>query len=135
LKPKWVASVNRGRVSFENRKGFDGYISQFEGLRVELTIDRIRNNRSNKQNAYYWGVVIKYLSENLGYTPEEAHEAMKLLFLKKHTDGKPDTLTSTTELDTKAFMDYVEQIQVFASTELGIVIPDPNQTDFLDEPV
>ena len=35
---------------------------------------------------------------------------------------------STTKLSTKEFNEYIEQIQVWAASEHGVVIPDPNET-------
>ena len=91
--------------------------------------------RSNPQNNFYWGVCIELLSEHLGFTPEEVHNILKHKFL----DGKTLSVAtkngiekiwmqrSTTELTTGEFKNYIEQIQRWASIELGIVIPDPNE--------
>lgn len=39
-------------------------------------------------------------------------------------------LKSTTKLDTNQFKQYLDKIQIFASTELGITLPDPKDRDF-----
>ena len=37
--------------------------------------------RSTPENRYYWGVPIKILSDELGYTRSEIHEVLKAMFL------------------------------------------------------
>jgi ribosomal protein L39E len=97
--------------------------------RVELKEDR--DNRSNNQNKYYWGVVIKTLSDETGFTPDEMHEVLKRKFLKyckALPNGEQVEVTeSTTDLDTKEFEEYMEQIRRFAIQELDILILLPNE--------
>lgn len=81
--------------------------------------------RSNNQNSYYWGVVIELISEHTGYTSEEAHDAMKHLFLIDYSTKLP-RIRSTTELSTAEYEDYLSKIRMFASRELSLYIPDPN---------
>jgi hypothetical protein len=97
--------------------------------RVELKIDR--ENRSGNQNKYYWGVVIKTLSDETGFTPEEMHEVLKRKFLKYNKvlpNGEQVGITmSTTDLDTKEFEEYMEEVRRFAIQELDILILLPNE--------
>lgn len=81
-------------------------------------------SRTNRQNSYYWGVLIKILSDEIGYYPEEMHDALKLLFLRKHEEGKPETARSTSHLNTEEFTHYVERCRQWAA-EQGYTIPDP----------
>ena len=81
--------------------------------------------RSIPQNKYYWDVVVGLISETTGFTAQEAHDALKLKFLRV-VKGKMETVRSTTDLTTKEFEDYVSQIRVFASQELACYIPEPN---------
>lgn len=69
-------------------------------------------------------MVLDIISQELGYDVEEAHDILKLKFLK-HT-GK----TSTTGLTTLEFKNYLERIQRWAAQELGCSIPDPNEKDY-----
>ena len=77
------------------------------------------------QNEYYWGVVLETLSDT-GYSTEELHEIFKFKFLQdkiKHHS----IIKSTSQLDTKEMEEYLENIRRFASLELGISIPLPNE--------
>ena len=51
---------------------------------------------------------------------------MRIKFLKKSVPRLP-TLRSTTDLDTSEFEYYMKEIRQFASSELGIIIPEPNE--------
>ena len=88
----------------------------------------VKKFRSNDQNSYYWGVVIDILSNELGYEPKEMHDALRVHFL-----SKPDEKTglmkvaSSTALDTKEMEVYLEGIRRWASIEMSIVIPNPNE--------
>ena len=94
--------------------------------------------RTNKQNAYLWGVVYKTLAEGMSeisgelVRPEWMHQLCKEHFMPRiHVPGTEKTIPmSTTELcksgNEQAFSDYVTQIQELAAHK-GIYIPSPNE--------
>lgn len=94
-----------------------------------------KKNRSNQQNRYYFGVCVYLLSEHLGYSREEVHEILKHKFLrqtlwisKKGGVQEMSIITkSTTELTTKQFEEYLSEIRMWASAELGVCLPEPNE--------
>ena len=114
--------VTNGRVT----PLFYEFLAKNEGKDIELTFKPYRPIRSNNQNKYYWGVVVPMLANELGYTNEEMHDALKYKFLREDYDNGLSKVTSTTELNTEDFNHFITMVQVFAS-ELGIIIPDPNQ--------
>ncbi len=90
--------------------------------------------RSLPQSKYYFGVVVKIISDELGYTREEVHEICKQMFLSeiiflKTKKGVRQIRVpkSTTELKTVEFEEYLSSIRQWASMELGIYIPTPNE--------
>lgn len=109
----------------------------FESLRklkdvpywIEIKVDR--NKRSGNQNRYYWGVVLKLLSEHTGFTKEEMHETLRRKFLKYNkvlpTGEQVEVMESTTDLDTKEFEIYLDDVKRFSIQELDVYIPDPNE--------
>lgn len=104
------------------------------GTHIFITVEKItrEKTRSLEQNAYYWGVVVKILAGETGYTKDEMHEALKVKFLTyENVKGIP-TVLSTTKLNTKQFEVYLEMVRRWAAMDLGIVIPEPNQISFLD---
>ena len=61
---------------------------------------------------------------------EDAHEIMKSLFLKVTEERNGVTIervTSTTELTTIGFAEYLMHIFTWALDYLGITIPNPNE--------
>lgn len=97
--------------------------------RIEIKVER--NQRSANQCRYYFGVVIKLLSEHTGFTSEEMHETLKRKFLKYNkvlpNNERVEVTQSTTDLDTKEFEDYMEDVRRFAIQELDVYIPEPNE--------
>lgn len=85
--------------------------------------------RSQKQNAYMWGVVYKIISSDTGYSADEVHQLMADKFLSYEKKGKKFVL-STTTLNTKEMEGYLEDIRRFSSTELSIDVPLPNETEY-----
>jgi len=118
--------VRDGKFHAENIQVFKGAFSGLEGKRVTVTVKKYHKDRSSNQNKYYWSVVLGVFGEYLGYTTEELHEAMKMKFLLVHSDGKPDTVRSTTELNTVEMEAYLESIRQFAAI-YGVSIPLPNE--------
>lgn len=94
-----------------------------------------RSTRSNHQNRYYHGVVLKvFENSEVGYTAGEWHEILKHKFLKEwrtiKTKKGPEEIEitrSTTDLNTKQFEEFMTQVRQWASIELGLWVPEPNE--------
>ena len=83
----------------------------------------VRNNKT----AIIGGVVVDLLAAHTGYTSDEMHEALKMKFLRITRPNLPDTVQSTARLTKDQFCEYIDNIQKWAATEMGCVIPDANQ--------
>lgn len=57
------------------------------------------------------------------------HEALKFKFLRVEKEGI-ESARSTTDLTTTEFEEYMNQIRIWALTELDVKIPLPNEVDF-----
>jgi hypothetical protein len=107
------------------------YCRSLVNMEVHICIDT-KFKRSDKQNAYYWGVVIQMLCDNLGYFPDEVHELLKMKFwgTKEIIDfeGKIKIIgNSTTTSNTKDYEIKLEMIRIWALQGFGIDIPKPNE--------
>ena len=122
-------------LKFLNTPKLKRHLIPFRGQTVEVTVERRRKRRTQEQNAYYWGVVIRMIAEECGYrTAEEqqgVHNALREMFLPRK--GKLQIASSTATLDTVQFTDYIEQVRQWAAEELGIYIPDPNEAKANEE--
>ena len=115
------------------KKGFINFFNSLTGIKV-IQIKTYRKSRSVNQNAYYWGIVIRYLTyECSGYTKDEIHQILAERFLSYE---KSDTKTgeirkfvkSTTELNTLEFEEYLDKIRLLAIDMYDCIIPLPNET-------
>ena len=103
----------------------------------EIKVTLHEKQRSNKQNRYYWGVVIPLVVKGINefgndFNNEEIHE-----YLKRELGGlkamflPDDTVVhipiSTTELSTSDFEDYTMRIRSWAQETLNLIIPLPNE--------
>jgi len=93
--------------------------------------EKLPKLRSVNQNAYLWGIVYKLISEHTGYTTDEVHYEMAMMFhfeFRKRFDGsKAKAPMSTTKMSTIEFNAYFQQIQIFAAQNWDLYIPDPNE--------
>ena len=93
-----------------------------------LTIKKRVKPRSNRENSYYWKVIVGILSDHTGFTPDELHDCLKYKFLSEEDVRTGLVKTkSTSELSTLEFESYLTQIRTWASTDLHCFIPLPNE--------
>lgn len=106
-------------------------------LPFKYAFQDIYPTRSLESNKYYWGVVLKFISEATGHSPMEIHEAYKQKFLIQYDFIYHllhcqymfwiEPTASTAKLDEKQIWDYIFQVRADAELELHITIPLPNE--------
>jgi hypothetical protein len=116
----------------------------FADKMCEVTIKTAGKNRSNQQNAYYWGVMVQMILDRFvelgnnelhtadAESREIVHQFLKARFLPPVTvadaNGEAIDLPPTTRTQsTVEMMDYFASIQQWAAETLLINIPDPNE--------
>lgn len=105
------------------------------GRKFHLRADEAEDDRSVLQNRYYWGPCLKEISQQASiegqrWAAECWHELFKRMFLgyeikKVRVAGRKKItvirrLKSTTGLKVKPFSTYLEKVQAFAATDLGV---------------
>lgn len=142
------ASVSSsGELSFSAKDGESvrKVLNKWAGEEVNITIEVLSKKRSLRQNRYYW-VVISYIVNHFkehgvrDIGKAHMHELMKSRFntidipvyakdgsVKRYITAP----TSTSDLDSDEFAEYIDRVKQFAAEELGLNIPDPDQTHFL----
>ena len=118
--------IERGKPILEAPEDFGRLKQSLEGHDIEIILRKRRKDRSTPQNRYYWGCVIRTLSEFTGHSPEEVHESLKHKFLIEHGDEQLPRVKSTASLDTAEFARYVDDC-IRLAAEFGCIIPDPNE--------
>lgn len=128
------ATVQGGKLRIRNRRAFDLALGHFaDGSELLVTVERVRATRSQAQNRWYWGVIVKAISEETGYDPLEVHELLKEKFLPRtlalpDKDGVANEFvigSSTTKLNKVEFGEFCDQVRRWAAECLSIDIPDP----------
>jgi len=130
---KHLAFIKNGKVVVNDRAKFDNDILKYEEKTVVITVREQKKRRSLNLNAYYWSVVVKLLSDNTGYSKDEMHEVLKSMFLRtryKLNGVWVDSTKSTTKLNNKEMIEFIDEVKRFASKDLGCFIPDPNEVEY-----
>lgn len=118
--------IKDGRMEGFNREFFRSHISKCKPGRYVMTIEKDHPTRSGQENRYYWGLILKTIGDELGYTPEECHAIFGEMFLSYEKNGRQFVRT-TTKLKTVEFEEYLEKIRRFAAMDLHINLPLPNE--------
>jgi hypothetical protein len=120
--------VKNGKLTINNDFIINKFISKFkDDTELEFIIREIKDSRSLKLNRTYW-MYLTILEEHLGVNKEDLHNLFKdkyLIYITRilHQDVLSHKSTST--LNNKEFCDYLEKIKIFSSTELNVILPDP----------
>jgi hypothetical protein len=133
-----TGEIYKGKLTINERKKFADAVAVMPDCEVTIFIEKIYNKRSNSQNSYYWGVLIKCFTD--GYyemtgeniTQAEAHEFLKQRFnsfevVNEKTGQVEKFPKSTTALTTIEYMQYIEHCIKFCAEFLGVVVPLPNE--------
>ena len=126
-----------GRFKADSPKAFSFAMAGFKpGQRVRVTFEAEGDNRTERQNRMFYGVVVRYFCEYMGYRfgNELEKEYVKAQVLEqvghydlvRGLDGKEKKLVKPTrKMDKKAFSELYEACQELAAS-LGVVLPDQN---------
>lgn len=84
--------------------------------------------RSSRSNAFLWAGIYGPVARELGYTPEQIHEAFKDRFLAREdlTTGLR-IVESTAKLSQDRFTQYIEQIREWSHGFLGLYLESPDE--------
>ena len=119
-------------IEYLNKHWMDA-LNDKKPLRVIVTSSE--EKRHDQQNRYYWGIVIKTISEQAWVAAQQFgkdawHEQMAQMFGIKEEIRLPNgTLTtrrkSTTDMKVREFSQYIDEVCAWAGTELGVRFPAP----------
>ena len=132
IKPTFAAEVLEDlTLRFINPAKLTQHLLPLKGQIVMVTAEKLRKHRTDDQNRYYRGVVLKTIADHSGYSGQEELEAlhyeMRRRFLPNR--GRLNIPVSTTALDTVEMTEYIENIRRWAAVELQLYIPDPNEVE------
>ena len=98
------------------------------------SIKKYRRVRSEQQNRYYWGFLVKPMLRKTGYSKEEMHNVLKhecnlKIKMIETLKGVREIhfVGSTAELETGEFEDYLRRCREWSAITIGVYIPLPNE--------
>jgi len=98
---------------------------------VKVTCKRAK--RSVSANALYW-MWLTCIEQETGNSKEDLHEAFKQMFLGTESilvlGSVLNVTCSSAKLDDSLFSQYMNKVQTFANSELGITLPNPDDLEF-----
>ena len=130
--PIFEGKIKNGKLILREKKGFRIWLDGLEGQEVQAIIRRPQRIRSQNENKYYWGIVVEMISNETGQDKETIHNVLKDLFLKERIflkNKEYEVIKSTAELTTIQFEEFLRQCRQWASMELGIYVPEPNEIE------
>ena len=129
----FYATISPDGLQWSDPQAMGKYLARHKGKTVKVTFQTEHWLRTIAENAYYHGVIVKILSDEIGFSPEEMHDILKTHFLttkERMERDKRRKLTrtrSTTDLTTVEFEDFCSRVRTWASQTLRIIIPLPNE--------
>lgn len=124
-----------GVLHLDSRNLFDAALKHADWQRrVVVTIAPEEKKRSLRANAYYRGVVLRMIADELGYEPDDLHECLLLKFSSK-TVADPETgeeVRITQRSRTKTvdeFSAFLERVMLWAAEKLGMTFPEPRRDE------
>lgn len=119
----------------DDRERVISYIGRLPDKPYDINIDVHRVKRSTSQNALYW-LWLDIVADETGNSRDELHDVFRTKFLPVAEHEVLGVvvreLPTTTKLSTDQFTTYLNQIEVFCNTELGIVLPHPEDLFWAD---
>lgn len=95
----------------------------------EVVVRPKKTKRSLDQNSLYWKWCT-IIANDTGNTPNDIHEYLKGEFLPPvfvTVNGKSrECRRSTTDLNTADMTNYLNRIEAWAATDLGLLLPHPD---------
>lgn len=123
---KFNVRVFDGQVIFrkEDKESYSKHLSKLHDTNCICEITERKKFRTNPQNRYYFGVLIPIIAEWSGNKKDDVHEYLKAKFLFDKSRKIP-RIKSTTELSTKEFSQYWDDITLFFKEQFDVGIPSP----------
>jgi len=103
-------------------------ISTLKNGEYSLSIKKKTKQRTISQNKLLW-LWLNCIAQELGYTAQDMHDYFCTKYLSKEVYGAI-IVVGTKDLTTLQFKQFLDNIKIFAATELGITLPDPEDLYF-----
>lgn len=133
--PLSLIGEKHGETFQVDRPRLQRYLQTLPDGRYEIAVTRYVETRSNAQNRYYHGVIVKGLAEYWGLDHDDAHELIKwhcnpkTLSVVNQQTGEVEEKTiggSTARLNKEEWSEFIERCHRWAAENFDFVIADPD---------
>ena len=138
--PLWEAHQIKGRMLFARPTELKLYVESLGDNKLVVKISKHRKSTTPAEFKYYFGVVLRILSDHIGFTTDEMDVCLRNRFLYeyKRIPGEDRTTNDTilkrviskTAVSTVRFEKFLEEIRQWAITKLNVYIPLPNEVSY-----
>ena len=130
---------NMGKLEIFHKERMNSDLRNFVNKDVTLTIDAEQKVVTNKQIAYWYGVIIPHCQDGYkrvgdNYTKKQVEDIINNSFLyEERVDEQTGEITKVPltlkngEINRKVFSLAVDRVKMFAAEWLGAYIPDSNE--------
>lgn len=117
-----------GALRFPDPSIVRDFLRTLAGFDVDVQIGKHYKRRTERENRYYWGVIIPLVAAEVGdEEPEFVHASLQIAVGHcKNILGR-DVPLGTSTLSTVEFEEYAAKTRMFASKFLNLYIPEPNE--------
>jgi hypothetical protein len=140
--PKFYGTIKNGKLEMNpgEQNLINSYLMQFkEDQEIEMTIKRKYKKRTQggqgeetNFNGYWWAVVVRMVADEMGDEDQDYIHHLILIQIghfKVDKYGNKHPL-STSELSGGEFAELCSRARTWASKELKIYIPEPNEAEW-----
>lgn len=122
----FYAQVKNGKVQLDNKTVFDLYVKNFEGKKIEITVEKEQVDITQSQWAYLFSVVYPAIANETGYSINEVDGVLKKRHLTVNKGLKKEYVKSKSNLKRKELSDFIDLV-IRDAAEIGIVVPPANK--------
>ena len=127
--PKFTGKVIDGKIDFfSGQKVYlNNYLRTLEGERIELSVKKFKPTRTLPQNSYLHGVVFSTIANETGNDLDTVKDTLKEMFASTIDENGWRHIEKTSKMSTERISKFIEDVCRWASMEMGIYIPPPNE--------
>ena len=127
--PKFTGTVKDGKIEFygSQKLYLNNWVQTLEGKRIVLTVKQWHPQRTLPQNAYLHAVVFGTIAKETGNSIETVKDTLKDMFASKTDEKGFKHIEKTSKMSTARMVDFIETVCRWASVEMNIYVPPPNE--------
>jgi len=119
----WYGEISGGKLSLSQPELFRVWLGavKHQGP-IEIVIRGVSAGKTNAQLAYYFGVLVKELSDYAGYSKDEADGVLCRRFLTANRGQPNEYVRSKADLTTEEMSAFIDSV-ILLLAECGVVVP------------